>query len=148
MSTFGERLRDALKKRGVKSIDLADSLGVSKSTVSFYLSDRTFPNKEFFVILKRIIPDLNLNWLLTGIGQEFEKSIIDSNAINIEVKALKTRERELTDALVNMSRLIAQPQAQQSKLKGVLNTGNFLQIGGRIFCAPKHTVIGTPQFTH
>ncbi len=146
MDTIGARIKEVMRLKAIRVDDICELIGKKQPTISSYLTNRTFPNEEFFIGIVKLIPDLNLHWLLTGQTTMFIEK--EKKSIEKELQDLKIRENEMTQAIISMSRLIAQPQAQQSKLKGVLNTGNFLQIGGRIFCAPKHTVIGTPQFTH
>ena len=53
---------------GLKSSALADSIGVNRATISHILSGRNKPSIDFFQKLLSTYPDLNSNWLITGIG--------------------------------------------------------------------------------
>lgn len=53
METFGERLRDLRKERGIGQIQLAKELGVGKSVVSLWELDRCEPTLSNLVKMSR-----------------------------------------------------------------------------------------------
>ena len=57
-----------MRIEGLKSSALADSIGVNRATISHILSGRNKPSIDFFQKLLSTYPDLNSNWLITGIG--------------------------------------------------------------------------------
>ena len=57
-----------MKLEGVRSSDLADNIGVNRATISHILSGRNKPSIDFFEKLLSFYPNLNINWLITGIG--------------------------------------------------------------------------------
>ena len=57
-----------MESEGLKSSALADSIGVNRATISHILSGRNKPSIDFFQKLLSTYPDLNSNWLITGIG--------------------------------------------------------------------------------
>jgi transcriptional regulator with XRE-family HTH domain len=63
-----ERLKNWMEIEGLKSSALADSIGVNRATISHILSGRNKPSIDFFQKLLSTYPDLNSNWLITGIG--------------------------------------------------------------------------------
>ena len=63
-----ERLKNWMEIDGLKSSALADSIGVNRATISHILSGRNKPSIDFFQKLLSTYPDLNSNWLITGIG--------------------------------------------------------------------------------
>ena len=63
-----ERLKNWMGIEGLKSSVLADSIGVNRATISHILSGRNKPSIDFFQKLLSTYPDLNSNWLITGIG--------------------------------------------------------------------------------
>ncbi len=148
MNTFGNRLKESLKEKRIKSIELAEVAGVSKSAISFYINDKSFPNQDFFRALKKLIPELNLNWLLIGDGMMLESGEHpkELSALQKELKESKARERELTDALVNMSRLVG--KTPLAKSKGVYAPANLFLHENRLWFDAKHTVNYTPRFAH
>ena len=63
-----ERLKKWMNELGLKSSVLADIIGVNRATISHILSGRNKPSIDFFQKLLSTYPDLNSNWLITGIG--------------------------------------------------------------------------------
>ena len=63
-----ERLKNWMGIEGLKSSTLADSIVVNRATISHILSGRNKPSIDFFQKLLSTYPDLNSNWLITGIG--------------------------------------------------------------------------------
>ena len=62
------RLKKWMESEGLKSSALADNIGVNRATISHILSGRNKPSIDFFQKLLNTYPDLNSNWLITGIG--------------------------------------------------------------------------------
>ena len=57
-------------------LELANIIDVNRSTISHILSGRNKPSIDFLEKLLSVYPELNLNWLITGIGY---MNIKDSN---------------------------------------------------------------------
>lgn len=53
---------------GLKSSVLADSIGVNRATISHILSGRNKPSIDFLEKLLNVYPNINANWLISGIG--------------------------------------------------------------------------------
>jgi len=66
-----ERIREYL---GLNKNQLANFLGKSNVYISRYESGKNEPSSKFYRILKKKIPALNLNWLISGEGQMLEDS--------------------------------------------------------------------------
>ena len=62
------RLKNWMESEGLKSSQLADNIGVNRATISHILSGRNKPSIDFFQKLLSAYPNLNANWLITGIG--------------------------------------------------------------------------------
>ena len=62
------RLKKWMESEGLKSSELADNIGVNRATISHILSGRNKPSIDFLQKLLNTYPDLNSNWLITGIG--------------------------------------------------------------------------------
>ena len=62
------RLKNWIESEGLKSSQLADNIGVNRATISHILSGRNKPSIDFLQKLLRAYPNLNSNWLITGIG--------------------------------------------------------------------------------
>ena len=69
------RLKKWMESESLKSSALADNIGVNRATISHILSGRNKPSIDFLQKLLHSYPDLNANWLITGIGymQENQK---------------------------------------------------------------------------
>lgn len=62
------RLKNWMGIKGLKSSALADSIGVNRATISHILSGRNKPSIDFLEKLLNAYPNINANWLITGIG--------------------------------------------------------------------------------
>ena len=62
------RLKNWIESEGLKSSQLADNIRVNRATISHILSGRNKPSIDFLEKLLRVYPELNSNWLITGIG--------------------------------------------------------------------------------
>ena len=63
-----ERLKNWMESEDLKSSVLADTIGVNRATISHILSGRNKPSIDFLEKLLHVYPELNANWLITGIG--------------------------------------------------------------------------------
>ena len=63
-----ERLKNWMESEGLKSSALADSIGVNRATISHILSGRNKPSIDFLEKLLNTYPNINANWLISGIG--------------------------------------------------------------------------------
>tara|TARA_B100000809_G_scaffold88666_1_gene87075 strand:+ start:826 stop:1125 length:300 start_codon:yes stop_codon:yes gene_type:complete len=72
---MNNRLKNWMESESLKSSALADNIGVNRATISHILSGRNKPSIDFLQKLLHSYPDLNANWLITGIGymQENQK---------------------------------------------------------------------------
>ena len=68
MSVFSTRLKIALSNKGIRPAVLAYRLGVDRSTISNYLSDRYKPKSEITIKIAEIL-DVSPAWL-HGIEEE------------------------------------------------------------------------------
>ena len=62
------RLKNWMKSEGLKSSQIADNIGANRATISHILSGRNKPSIDFLQKLLSAYPNLNANWLITGIG--------------------------------------------------------------------------------
>ena len=63
-----KRLKNWMESEGLKPSALADTIGVNRATISHILSGRNKPSIDFLQKLLSAYPNLNSNWLITGIG--------------------------------------------------------------------------------
>ena len=57
-----------MEYKELKSSVLADTIGVNRATISHILSGRNNPSIDFLEKLLSAYPNINANWLITGIG--------------------------------------------------------------------------------
>jgi len=63
-----ERLKNWMESEGLKPSALADAIGVNRATISHILSGRNKPSIDFLEKLLSAYPNINANWLISGIG--------------------------------------------------------------------------------
>jgi transcriptional regulator with XRE-family HTH domain len=63
-----DRLKSWMEKEGLKSSAFADIIGVNRATISHILSGRNKPSIDFLEKLLNVYPNINANWLISGIG--------------------------------------------------------------------------------
>ena len=63
-----QRLKNWMESEGLKSSALADTIGVNRATISHILSGRNKPSIDFLEKLLSAYPNINANWLISGIG--------------------------------------------------------------------------------
>tara|TARA_B100000902_G_scaffold375523_1_gene405623 strand:+ start:361 stop:660 length:300 start_codon:yes stop_codon:yes gene_type:complete len=65
---MNERIKKWMKYENIKSSELASIILVNRATISHILSGRNKPSLDFLQKLLNNYPELNANWLITGIG--------------------------------------------------------------------------------
>jgi len=65
---FIKRLQIIIDHYQLSAASLADKIAVQRSSISHLLSGRNKPSLEFVLKLVRQFPEVNLYWLLNGIG--------------------------------------------------------------------------------
>ena len=63
-----ERLKNWMESEGLKPSTLADTIGVNRATISHILSGRNKPSIDFLEKLLGAYPNINANWLISGVG--------------------------------------------------------------------------------
>ena len=77
-----QRLKNWMESEGLKSSSLADTIGVNRATISHILSGRNKPSIDFLEKLLSAYPNINANWLISGIGymhSDIKKNEVVSN---------------------------------------------------------------------
>ena len=77
------RLKKWMDSEELKSSWLADNIGVNRATISHVLSGRNKPSIDFLQKLLSTYPNLNSNWLITGIGY------MNTNEVKKEMVSVK-----------------------------------------------------------
>lgn len=64
-----ERIEEILQRFSLTVTDLAEQLGVQKSSISHLISGRNMPSFAFCQKLIKAFPTLNIEWFITGEGE-------------------------------------------------------------------------------
>ena len=77
-----DRLLTFLKKENISATNLADEIGVQRSSISHILSGRNNPSYDFIFKMINRYEYMNAEWLITGKGNMYktEQQKIDENA--------------------------------------------------------------------
>ena len=73
------RIRKWLDLNNQKASELAMNIGVNRATISHILSGRNKPSIDFLEKLLHVYPNINANWLITGVGN-INLEHVDSNS--------------------------------------------------------------------
>ena len=65
---MNKRFQKWLDYNNINSNKLAEKINVSRATISHIISGRNKPSVDFLHKILKKYPDLNLNWLVTGVG--------------------------------------------------------------------------------
>jgi transcriptional regulator with XRE-family HTH domain len=64
-----ERLKEFMIHKAVSASELADKIGVQRSSISHILTGRNLPGSQFIEKLLNTYPELDAGWLITGKGK-------------------------------------------------------------------------------
>lgn len=92
-----DRLKEAMDMRGVSQVDLANATGLSKPTISLYLSGRREPNQKSLYLLGQAL-NVSEVWLM---GYDIDSTRNEF----ISIKATSSQ-KELLDAYVKADKSI------------------------------------------
>ena len=82
------RIKKWLDLNNQKASELAKNIGVNRATISHILSGRNKPSIDFLEKLLHVYPNINANWLITGVGSinlEDSDSISERNLSKVVV---------------------------------------------------------------
>ena len=103
-ASFGGRLRSVCEKKGLNQKELADLIGVSKNTISAYITGGQLPNGEKLIALAGAI-QVSLDWLLLGTTPPTPAADPGEAArLRQELSTAQTRIEALTDQLTEASK--------------------------------------------
>lgn len=66
---FSGRLKAVIKKTGLKREEFAERVGKSRTQIFKYLGGEQNPTSDFFLGVKQAFPWVNIEWLITGVGE-------------------------------------------------------------------------------
>jgi len=68
-----DQIQEILTKEGLSSSQFADRIGVQRSSISHVLSGRNKPGFDFIQKILSAFPEINGDWLITGLGDMYKK---------------------------------------------------------------------------
>ncbi|RXP61874.1 XRE family transcriptional regulator [Lutibacter sp. HS1-25] len=90
---FSKRLTILMDYYEISAAQLAEKVDVQRSSISHLLSGRNKPSLDFVLKILKAFPDVELYWLLNGVGS-FPKNL--SNITNISTPTIKEIVKENT----------------------------------------------------
>lgn len=107
VAIFKDRLNEALEKRGIRPVDLANKVDIPESTISQYRSGYAKPKYERIV---KIADALNVSvaWLMGGdVSMEKERGPVEINKLDVlgrtDVAGLTDREKRFISLFQNVA---------------------------------------------
>lgn len=84
---FSYRLAESIKRQNIKQADIVEKLGVSKATVSNWVSGKNKPADSGSIVKLASLIGVNVDWLTTGEGniQSFESNV---EAIKVKLRRI------------------------------------------------------------
>ncbi len=64
--SLSKRVLKLIEEKGLNASRFANSIDVKRSNLSHIISGRNKPSADFFLKIKKIYPEIDLNWLITG----------------------------------------------------------------------------------
>ena len=83
ISSFSERLKEAMKIRNVRAIDITNATGISKANISSYLSGRYEPKQKNIYLIAKFL-QVNEVWLI-GYDCEMDKYSVALDNLKKEI---------------------------------------------------------------
>jgi transcriptional regulator with XRE-family HTH domain len=66
-----DRLKELMTQLSISAAELADKIGVQRSSISHILNGRNLPSSQFIERLLNSYPEVDARWLITGKGGIF-----------------------------------------------------------------------------
>ncbi len=108
-ATLGDRIEAARSSKDMDRSELAERLGVKKSTIKKWEQDQSEPRSNRLYMMAGVL-DCNVMWLLNGEG-DAPMQTIESNEQQ-RIQALKAELRDLNKDLERMSRRVKAMETQ------------------------------------
>lgn len=113
-----ERLKEFMSQMALNAAELADTIGVQRSSISHILGGRNLPSSLFIEKLLKAYPELDAGWLITGRGKML------GTGISATVEGDKKEDRK-TDKRTERNDDIVNTKPSQSKGPGEQSTAVF-----------------------
>ena len=104
IDTFIERLHAIMDYYKLSHSNFANKIGVPRSSISHIMSGRNKPSLDFMLKIVESFKDVELNWLVYGIGKFPKESTITKEKPNL------FREEEFEKKSTTKEKIIPQPE--------------------------------------
>lgn len=112
-TTFGGRLREAIRASGRTQKALARDVGVEEAAVSLWVNDKSLPDGAHLIQIVRLL-GCNAHWLLVGDGtRDGVPSNVDRQLA--EIRGELSEIREMLPMPANMFRLLREEDNGQAE---------------------------------
>jgi len=120
-----ERLKELMTLLTVNAADLADRIGVQRSSVSHILNGRNLPSTQFVEKLLNSFPEIEARWLITGHGKPFRGAEETKQEIMAESTSVaKVRQREHPE---REERVVNNPVSRIEKIVVLYQDRSFIE---------------------
>lgn len=114
-----ERLLQFLSAENLSKAQFADTINVTRASISHLMSGRNNPSYEFIVNTMDAFPDLNMEWLLKGKGKMYKsaKEVDDIPHFGLfsEPEEPKTEEKPVQEPVIEEVKISLPPQKGRVK---------------------------------
>lgn len=107
-----DRLREAMERSGLRAVDLVESTGIPKGTISYYLSGKTEPKADRLYLLGQVL-NVSEAWLL---GYDVPMGRSDSQKKSDQLAKLIARLRRDEEFYNTVSALDELPESQYQNI--------------------------------
>ena len=111
---FIKRFKEILEDNNISASALADELEIQRSSISHLLSGRNKPSLDFILKLLKKYPEINMYWLLNGVGAKYkadkatfkEKSIskpsaeVNNNENVLPIETLSNKNKKIKHIVI------------------------------------------------
>jgi transcriptional regulator with XRE-family HTH domain len=87
-----DRLKELMTQLSVSAAELADKIGVQRSSISHILSGRNLPSSQFIEKLLNTYPEVDARWLITGKGVMFRSGGISNAGESLKTDIIHSEE--------------------------------------------------------
>lgn len=127
-----EKIKHFLKDRNLTAAQLADQIGVQRSSVSHILSGRNKPSADFITKFLQHYPDINANWLFGMADNMFLTQRLKSGILFNDIKDVNNandektspvsnnKSDELKEPLSQPHNMLNKPESQDKKVRRIV----------------------------
>lgn len=117
---MNNRLLQFMRAENISQAQFADTIGVTRASISHILSGRNKPGYDFLYSVSRHYPALNIDWLITGKGKMYLRNDSrgggsDDNASSSQAVAARSAAEGTVDSLSVEAGFPAAVQSQVSQ---------------------------------